>query len=130
MPLFLFIITIRNIFIDKTREYRMKSIKLVLIMAFFAATSICALEKSATPENDAEILQIQNTLQELGREHLAAQKHIGATASTTIQNKITELKNQLNSVLTPEQRAQIKAKIEQLKLNIKQYIKPSTTPAA
>lgn len=107
----------------------MKSIKLALVMAAFAVSYAAGLEKAATPQNDAEILQIQNTLQELGREHLAAQKHIGATASTTIQNKIAELKKQLNTVLTPEQRAQIKAKIDQLKLNIKQYVKPAT-PAA
>lgn len=115
----------------------MKSIKLALAMAFFAMMSTVGLDKpifvnknGGIQVTDPEILQIQETLQELGREHLAAQKHIGATASTTIQNKIAELKKQLNNVLTPEQRAQIKAKIDQLKLNIKQYVKPATAPAA
>lgn len=129
MPLLFSIITIRNIYRLKQGVY-MKSIKLALVMAVFVVATATTLEKPSTFETDPELIQIQNTLQDLGREHLAAQKHIGATASTTIQNKITELKNQLNSVLTPEQRAQIKAKIEQLKLNIKQYVKPATPPAA
>ena len=108
----------------------MKLMRLALVITLFAVINVCTLEKSATPQNDAEILQIQNTLQELGRDHLAAQKQLGATASTTIQNKITELKNQLSTLVTPEQRIQIKAKIEQLKANLKAYVKPANTPAA
>lgn len=106
----------------------MKSIKLALSLALFTVITVTALEKSATPQNDPEILQIQATLQELGREHLAAQKDLGATAYSTIQNKITDLTTQLKNVVTPEQRAKIKAQIEQLKLNIQKYIK--TAPAA
>lgn len=104
----------------------MKSVKIAVIMTLLVIMSVMGLEKASTPKTDAELLQIQNTLQEVGREHLAAQKHLGPTVATSIQNQLTELKNKLDSMLSPEQRAKIKSQIEQIKLNIKKYVTQAT----
>lgn len=108
----------------------MKSMKIALMIALFAVMQVMGLEKPATPQTDSEILQIQKTLQAVGQEHLAAQKHLGATATQSIQDQITKLKSKLDAILTPEQKAQIKNQIEQIKLNIRNYVNKATAPAA
>lgn len=112
----------------------MKSIKLALVMAVFAVTSLVGLDRPTFVQKngtgiqivDPEILQIQKTLQQIGSEHLTS-KQLSPTFVTEAQNKISELTQKLKGA-TKEQLQTIKAQIEQLRLNIQKYT--STAPAA